>query len=174
MSSDSSCEDENECFREAIDPTFLTESLYNNSKKEVTESEQSIKLPSLRNQDSKSILSTNPYSIHVTPEFQKHVAKHLSKILDQLIVITENKLKTKKRKPVGGVKLLRTSKDYVLNTTPKLTVQKRFFEREKLDYDEIEQRAKQVAVSGDWVLSQKETEHWAKCSKGLVEIVKNR
>lgn len=32
MSSDSSCEDENECFREAIDPTFLTESLYNNSK----------------------------------------------------------------------------------------------------------------------------------------------
>ena len=37
---------------------------------------------------------------------------------------------------------------------------------------ELEERAKEVAVSPEWVLSQEETKHWSKNLKGEVEYLK--
>lgn len=40
------------------------------------------------------------------------------------------------------------------------------------DISDIEKKAKEVAVSPEWVLSQEETKHWAESTKGVVEIIK--
>lgn len=78
------------------------------------------------------------------------------------------------KKIISGIKLLKKSKYYVLpfennaiNTQPRRKIFRKRFKNK-----DIQQRALEVAVSGEWVLSQKETEHWATNNKGKVEIIK--
>ncbi|KAL0266962.1 UNVERIFIED_CONTAM: hypothetical protein PYX00_009361 [Menopon gallinae] len=89
----SSSEEENECLKEAVDPTFFSNDLFS-SNKSPQETKEAPKLPpSLRHQQQPK--SFNPLEIRVTPEFRAHVSKHLNKLLDRLIDYTNETQKTK-------------------------------------------------------------------------------
>lgn len=140
--------------------------------------------PSLRNQQQPK--SFNPLEVRVTPEFRAHVSKHLNKLLEKLIFYTDE---TKKRtlksqnelKENVGVKLLRNSKDFVnaeeehVECSPpnkrKFTKRKRRIESDSSSDEE--RRAKEAAVSPEWILSGKATEGWAPCTKGKVEVIQH-
>ncbi|KAL0266963.1 UNVERIFIED_CONTAM: hypothetical protein PYX00_009361 [Menopon gallinae] len=179
----SSSEEENECLKEAVDPTFFSNDLFS-SNKSPQETKEAPKLPpSLRHQQQPK--SFNPLEIRVTPEFRAHVSKHLNKLLDRLIDYTnetqKTKCKSKHRSKNVGVKLLKTSKNFVneeennIDPSPSKKIKFNKRKRRRIDDDndsgDEERRAREVAVSAEWLFSGQATEGWAPCTKGELEVI---
>ncbi|KAH1011689.1 hypothetical protein HUJ04_001007 [Dendroctonus ponderosae] len=176
MSSDSSDDENLDLLREAVDHEFLNDSMFTEKPFNSQEkAENNPKPPSLRKtQDEDEQFNL----FRVTPEFQQHVAKHLSQIIEdklqKLTKIVENKdsVPTQKKRK-AGVKLFSNS-DKVLKVIKVNNLEKQCLPRArplnlKRAYEPIDESAlKEVAVSSEDILSQKETKSWSNRSKAPV------
>ncbi|ENN81434.1 hypothetical protein YQE_02127, partial [Dendroctonus ponderosae] len=182
MSSDSSDDENLDLLREAVDHEFLNDSILrlmgetlNVPVNSQEKAENNPKPPSLRKtQDEDEQFNL----FRVTPEFQQHVAKHLSQIIEdklqKLTKIVENKdsVPTQKKRK-AGVKLFSNS-DKVLKVIKVNNLEKQCLPRArplnlKRAYEPIDESAlKEVAVSSEDILSQKETKSWSNRSKAPV------
>lgn len=126
------------------------------------------KLPSARQAFSNEEDSCN--TLKVTPQFQKHIAKRLTKLLDKKLhdlisnKPTQNEMQeTKKLK--SCVKLFTNSTHYIKLEKPHKVARKRKLEDVSSDNEE---KCKSVAVSGKDILNQIDTKHWSKRSKAKI------
>lgn len=129
------------------------------------------KLPSLRIKPDEDYKS-NP--LEVTPQFQQHVAKHLTRMLDKQLqesvadCDSVGQTLEKRKRSKSGVKLLRTSNSFIKLRTkersPVIVARKRANSASSED----ENRCKSVAVSGHGVLSKGDVAAWSKRSKGKI------
>ncbi|XP_067015332.2 protein CUSTOS [Anabrus simplex] len=174
---DSSDEDNADLLREAADNQFLNDSMFKGKEKKVSEKTvpSSVpKLPSLRPDRKKD----DPNVLGVTPDFQKHVAKHLMKIIDSQIhevtATDEGLAATRKAQEDGGVRLLRASRVLLSVEEEPPKKQKRLKPVKRVDDDRSEkERLSEAAVSADWILSKEAIKGWVKNTKGEVISVKN-
>ncbi|XP_018573099.1 uncharacterized protein C12orf43 homolog [Anoplophora glabripennis] len=177
MTSDSSDEENLDLLKEAQDSNFINDSMFSDSPAKSTAHNQTKPLPSLR----KTKNEEGHFSLKVTPEFRDYVARQLTSILDRKLDkkfadLPDPEVPRKKRKKVG-VKLLSESKHFlelseeisaenkasaVHNATAKRA------KNSKGVNEVTEDLLKEVAVSGEDILSKKEVRNWSKRSKAPV------
>jgi len=109
--------------------------------------------------------------LKVTKSYQSYVSKHLEALLDRTLFAKKKPKKRKISTSVDSVMLLSES-----NSTIDLTdvvvsnkKQKKLKSKKDVSEKELERRAREVAVTPDYILSQKEVKLWAPETKGIVE-----
>ncbi|XP_054266612.1 uncharacterized protein LOC128988886 [Macrosteles quadrilineatus] len=177
-----SSSDEEEVLKlaQSVDKEFLNDFMF---KGEPNDGEStnviSKHLPSLRYSNADGVYQHNINGLDVTPEFQKYVAKHLSKMLDQNLkeVDLTRKLGIVKRKTSEehiGVRLLYSSHKFistekVVDTSGAHNANYKKQARPKdIDSEEENNRVSQSAVSSEWILSGEAVKGWVKSTKGVV------
>lgn len=125
--------------------------------------------PSKEDDDNFNILRT-------TPEFQKHIAKHLTNLLDKKLGkkikldFSEQNLRKKQR--VGGIKLFSDSKYYLDSCGDEIKVFKKDKYPKKYKQLITEEQLQNLAVSGETIIQKKDTKHWSNRTKGKVFFYK--
>lgn len=166
--SDSDFEDENLArMRESVDADLLTDGLFN-GKNCTNDIDVIVKQPSLRLEKSEE-----DNWIKTTPAFRTYVAKLLIKQLDPILDKdlvnlsiannTTNKTKTVKSR----VKLFKASKKCIKTEENLEKPVKRRFVPE-LNYEELENTCKLVAIDGLDILGKAETKAWSTRTKAPV------
>ncbi|KAJ9590633.1 hypothetical protein L9F63_016344 [Diploptera punctata] len=176
-STDSSNEEDNlDLLKEAACVHFMKDSLYKSNETTDNAEEQEVakekELPSLRTKLDKD----QEYNhLKVTPEFQKYIAKHLSRIIDKqleencedlsisskLSHVTEDEI-------VGGVRLFVSSANYLSTDTlplPRKKKKKRHVRDIEENLDDAE-KYKSVSVTSDWITSGEAVSGWEKSARG--------
>lgn len=119
-------------------------------------------------------------NLKVTASFRKHVSKHLEALLeDTKFVKPKKNVKIKKRKKEdesGGITLLSSSQTSLVLTDsaaefPVKRKKPKRKQKNEVSEEELEKRAKEVAVTPEYVLSKKETLVWAPETKGKTETI---
>lgn len=183
MSSSSDDEDTN-LLKEAVDNDFLPDSLFKVDKNNCDDIKHE-KLPSLRPKHEESMSVFN-----VTPQFQTHIAKRLTALLDKQVEYKDVSSTMKRKKIKSKVKLLRESQEYLkvtpynssddVNTsTTKDTLEyeknrlrythsiiKRYKIDPEIDCETDEVKVKSVAVDLDYIKT--EVKSWSNRSKAPV------
>lgn len=171
MSSDSSDNEDLELLREAQDTQFLKENLYSQDKDRTSEEVQEKPISLRITKDENEQFNF----LKVTPEFRNFVAKHLTKLLDnklerELEYDAYNREIKRKRKN-SGVRLFSHSKKLLKvgeNLTRNInlcTNKTRINTVLKQDIVATDEDLRILAVSGEYILSKKDTEHWSNRSK---------
>ncbi|KDR22463.1 uncharacterized protein LOC110826880 isoform X2 [Zootermopsis nevadensis] len=178
--SDTSSEENFDMLREAADGQFINDSMFTSNRtdsgthKEHNGTSKQKKPASLRPQ-----LDTEQQfnELHVTPEFQAFVAKHLVRIIDRQLDEFHVDGSTcfgqngdTEGQPSGGIRLFGSSSSYLSaeTTAPHKKEKRRGVQEE--DEHELE-KCKTVAVSPEWVISRKNTFGWEKPNKGELLVV---
>ncbi|XP_069683936.1 protein CUSTOS [Periplaneta americana] len=173
--SDTSSEENSDLLKEAADAQFLNDSLFTSQRNQGSDIEHNEikeeKKPSLRPQLDKERQYND---LHVTPEFQSFIAKHLTKIIDRQLVEYNTDLSSLQNgnfsQSDGGVRLFGCSSSYLCaETNPSYKRKKRKVQKE--DENEELEKCKEVSVSPDWILSKEETIAWVKSHRGEVLTV---
>lgn len=177
-SSETSSEENLDLLIEAVDGQFMNDRMFASREKgdayeENNGTTKEKKIPSLRPQFNKE----QQYNeLHVTPEFQAFVAKHLVKIIDRQLnefhgdsTSTLVHDRNTRAQPSGGIRLFRSSSRYLsAETRPSYKKAKRQVVQEE-DEDEVK-KCRSVAVSPEWVMSQKEVSGWEKPSREVLVL----
>jgi hypothetical protein len=175
-SSDTSSEENLDLLREAVDGQFMNDFMFasrgtGDAEKENSGTKKENKIPSLRPHFNKE----EQYNeLHVTPEFQAFVAKHLVKIIDRQLdefhgdstssLVHNGNTRAQAN---GGIRLFQSSSRYLsADTIPGYKKAKRRVVH-KEDEDELT-KCRAAAVSPEWVMSRKEVSCWEKPSGELL------
>uniref|UniRef100_A0A1B6FF67 Protein CUSTOS n=1 Tax=Cuerna arida TaxID=1464854 RepID=A0A1B6FF67_9HEMI len=179
MDDETSSDEDRSKFLQAVDKQFVNDDWYSSkiSTTDNLESKVETLPPSLRNTDNEQCDQSTVLGLNVTPEFQKHVAKHLSILIDKQLKEVEpkkpryeKKLNKKKKK---GVRLLHSSLSFLDVEDPEdfsavHNAKRRFRSEAEVDSEEESARVRETAVSADWVVNGEATKGWVKSTKGEV------
>jgi len=175
-SSDTSSEENLDMLMEAVDGQFMNDFMFasrgtGDAEKENNGTKKENKILSLRPHCNKE---ERYNELHVTPEFQAFVAKHLVKIIDRQLdefcgdstssVVHNGNTRARAS---GGIRLFRSSSRYLsADTVPGYKKAKRRVVHEE-DEDELK-KCRAAAVSPEWVMSRKEVSSWEKPSREVL------
>ncbi|KAB0790958.1 hypothetical protein PPYR_02758 [Photinus pyralis] len=168
MDSSGSDEESERMIRAALDPEFMTDLIFSNGQEGPIDKATE---PSLRRRwDDADQFDT----LGVTPQFQAHVAKKLSQMLDKEL---EKRLTTKTGGPIwpsskkGGVKLFKNSpKRLKLSKTKP----KRVTVAPSSSQSDDEERFSEAAVNPEDILRKVEVTNWSTKTKGAVYHYKQK
>ncbi|KAK5638909.1 hypothetical protein RI129_013204 [Pyrocoelia pectoralis] len=153
-------DEENERLRAALDPEFINNSIVaDKSKKNVN-----LASSRCRNKDADQF-----NTLGVTPQFQAHVAKKLSEMLDKTL---EKRLTTKinsfvpQNSKKGGVRLFKNSPKRI-KLKKSINVQARVV-RNVDDPDDNDDKFSEIAVNPADILKKREVANWSTKTKGTV------
>lgn len=175
-SSDTSSEENLDLLMEAVDGQFMNDFMFasrgtGDAEKENSETKKENKIPSLRPHFNKE---ERYNELHVTPEFQAFVAKHLVKIIDRQLDEFHSDSTSSlvhngntRAQANGGIRLFRSSSRYLsADTILDYKKAKRRVVHEQNE-DELT-KCQAAAVTPEWVMSRKEVSCWEKPSREVL------